>query len=342
MLCRSTFWGFLLFLAIALPWYLSMTAQYGSSFTHEFFYNDHYRRLIEAEHSGNDTWYFYPFSMISCMFPWSIYVIAAFAYLVRDFRRNPQPFGLFLLCWIGAVFLVFEPAHSKLVSYIFPLFPALALVTGNYIYDASSRNSKSSQVVSLLTFFIFLLLPVAVFIVSAKHPQYLSSKIPVYGFIVALCVLSFTLLFFIVRRTRLKAAYVVAVANLLTLAVIPFVRIDLEPYLSPRDICDYLLTHYKVDNTILCSKFFVRGVYYYTGKKVAVIDVPGKPFFSPHPIPFLNSDTKVRDFLRAQTVTYCILKKSSLEDIDRAIKGEFKSTLLIVLGNEYLVKIERS
>ena len=109
---------------------------------------------------------------------------------------------------------------------------------------------------------------------------------------------------------------------------------------SPKKTCEYLLKNYKIDNIILSSKFFVRGVKYYTDKEVAVIDMPGTPFFSAHPIPFLNTPDKVRDFLRRQKVTYCVLKKNSVRDIDRLILGEFESTVLKVIGNEYILKIE--
>ena len=120
----------------------------------------------------------------------------------------------------------------------------------------------------------------------------------------------------------------------------PLARHNIEPYLSPRESCEYLLKNYKVDNVILSSKFFARGVKYYTDKDVAVIDMPGTPFFSPHPIPFLNTQEKVRDFLRSQRITYAILKKNSVEDIANLVAGEFKYTVLKVIGNEHIVKIE--
>jgi hypothetical protein len=73
---------------------------------------------------------------------------------------------------------------------------------------------------------------------------------------------------------------------------------------------------------------------------VAVIDMPGTPFFSLHPVLFLNTPDKVRDFLRKQKLTYCVLKKSNVQDIDGLISGEFKSMVLKVIGNEYILKIE--
>jgi hypothetical protein len=94
-----------------------------------------------------------------------------------------------------------------------------------------------------------------------------------------------------------------------------------------------------VDNAILCSKFFVRGVKYYTDKDVAIINIGGKPFFSRHPLLALGSQEKVKEFLRMQGITYCILSKSSFKTI-KDIITKANVTLLKVVGNEYVVKID--
>ena len=85
----------------------------------------------------------------------------------------------------------------------------------------------------------------------------------------------------------------------------------------------------------------MRGVKYYTDRKTAVIDINGSGFFSPHPIPFLNSDKKVRDFLAQQPVTYCIVKKSNVRDLERIAQGQFHVNLLDEIGGKYLLKLEK-
>ena len=126
----------------------------------------------------------------------------------------------------------------------------------------------------------------------------------------------------------------------LFLFLIPFVKKDADPYLSSKEACDYLMKNHEVKNRILCSKFFSRGVRYYTNMNVAVMDYPGKNFFSPHPIPFYNNDTQIRDFLRSQIVTFAVLKKSAIEDIERITGKEMKFKVLKIVGNEYVLKIE--
>jgi len=347
LLDRCFIWGFLLFSLISLPWYILMFKLYGNAFIHEFFYNDHYRRIIEAEHRGNDTWFFYPFSMIGCIFPWSIFLVAALFSLPKYLKQKDNSFYVFLICLICVTFVVFQNAHSKLVSYIFPLFPALGLICGGYITDALARGEKNNRLFRLflsLSLLIIFLVPAALVIVSTwfksrLHP-YISSQSAINFMIFVFLALGIAMLYLFLRKKLLKSVYCLALFVPILIYLIPLVGNDIEPYLSPRESCRYLLDNYKIDNTILSSKFFVRGVKYYTDKEVAVIDVPGTQFFSPHPIPFLNSKDKVLDFLRGQKITYCVLKNNSVKDINRFAPGEFKYTVLKVIGNEYILKIE--
>lgn len=346
LLGRYFCWGLLIFGLISVPWYLLMFKLYGNTFIQEFFYNDHFRRIIQAEHISNDTWYFYPFSMIGCMFPWSFFLAAALFFLPRYLKQKENAFYVFLVCWIAVTFMIFQPAHSKLVSYIFPLFPALAIICAGFIADslvAEKRRRLFYLALSLSVFTVFLM-PVALIITSIWFRHYLSRYISSQGainlFVFSFLALGMVMLFLRLKGKLLKAIYCLGFFVPLMLYFVPLARDGIEPYLSPRESCEYLLKNYETNNTILSSKFFVRGIKYYTDKEVAVIDMPGTPFFSPHPIPFLNTQEKVREFLRRQKITYAILKKNSVEDIANLAGVEFKYTVLKVIGNEYIVKIE--
>jgi len=340
--CWAFLWGILIFSVIALPWYAFMIAKYGHSFTYEFFYNDHIRRILEAEHSSNDTWYFYPLTMVLCTFPWSLLTVASLIFLPQRFFKKDRSFHIFLGCWIVAVFLVFQFAHSKLVSYIFPMFPALALLTGDFVYEALSKNSRNRTLllVLLASSLVLLAIPLGLIIAWDRYSVYISSKLPVYATIAAFTVLGGMILYFIFKNKLLKGTYLLASVSAVFLVIAASISSDLEPYLSSKNACQYLSDIPGVNGTVLCSKFFTRGVKYYTGKEVAAVDINGAPFFSPHPIPFLDSEQKVRGFLRSQPITYCVVRKSAANDIERLLSNEFKSSILKIAGDEYILKVE--
>ncbi|MDD5155170.1 MAG: glycosyltransferase family 39 protein [Candidatus Omnitrophica bacterium] len=340
-LSRYFLWGIFIFALISCPWYVLMIKLYGTSFINEFFYNDHLRRIIEAEHLGNDTWYFYPFSIFVSVFPWSLYVLISLVYLVRrTYPKNTPAIYHFLASWICAVLVIFQPAHSKLISYILPLVPALAIACADFIYESSLLKKSSMTIVSALNAVILFLIPLALIFIYPRFKVYFPHAATIYIFSSALSILAISMLFFIIRKKFTAVTYLTAMVIPVFLSPVPFIRSDIEPYLSSRDACRYLLKNYTVSGPILCSKPFARGVRYYTDKEVAVMNTYGKNFFSVHPVPFLDTDEKVRIFLRVNPATYCVLRKSALEDIRRAANKNFRLDILKVIGSQYIVKIE--
>jgi len=280
--------------------------------------------------------------MVLCTFPWSLLTVGSLIFFPKRLLEKNRSFHIFLGCWIIAVLLIFQFAHSKLVSYIFPLFPALALLTGDFVYEALSGafRKRALQILLVASCLILLAIPVGLIVAWDKYSIYLSSKAPIYATVVSFAFLGILIPYLIFKHKLLKSTYLLALVPAVLLVISAFISRDIEPYLSSQNACRYLSDIPDLNGTVLCSKFFTRGVKYYTGKEIAAVDINGTPFFSPHPIPFLDSEQKLRGFLRAQPVTYCVVRKSAANDIERLMSNEFKSTILKITGDEYILKIE--
>jgi len=236
------------------------------------------------------------------------------------------------------VFLVFQSAHSKLTSYIFPLFPALALLIGDYLIDSvATLQNNSARIPFILTWCMLLLVPIALLVGFAIYPQYVTVKMPLYFFIFMFSCLLLLMLYLILRSRFLKIACLMALIIPLILFIVPFIKDDIEPYISSKAAGEYITKVSDGDSVILCSKAFVRGIRYYSDRKVAAL---GNNVFSPHPILFLNSDEKIIDFLGTQAITYCVVKKSDLKDLKRIVDQRLNLDILKTIGNEYVVKIQ--
>ncbi len=337
-------WGFFTFMIIALPWYMYILSRYGHGFIQEFFYNDHIRRFLIAEHSGNDTWYFYPAAIIGCLFPWSILMLCALAYLIKRLREGNNPFHLFLICWIAVVFLVFQASHSKLISYILPLVPAFPLIIADFIYSFIADTQKRRFVFApfLITAISFLIISVGLGIGTclfmSGFAEYVSLRAPLCTLSLLWFILAILLTILAIRHKYAQFAYLLACYMLAFFGVFPFAVKGIAPFVSSKDICAYLLKDYKDEGVILCAKPFVRGVRYYTDKPVAVY---GSNFFSPHPVPCVSTDEEVTEFLQKQPITFAVLTKSTMRNIVNLIENQkgLKCILLKTAGNEYLLKI---
>jgi 4-amino-4-deoxy-L-arabinose transferase-like glycosyltransferase len=336
--CLPVLWGVLAFSLIALPWYIEMFSKYNKVFFQEFFYNDHYRRMIEAEHKANDTWRFYPFATIGGMFPWSLFLVGSFVGFFKNSLYKKSPLLLFAACWITAAFLIFQPNHSKLVSYIFPLFPALALLAGDYAWERiNNKENRIFRRIFILTWYIFVLIVLALLAVVIFYKGLVSSKAPLYCFIIFIFGLLTAMFLFISRRDWLKASGVTAVFVPIIIFGMALLKTDVEPYISSRQAGEYLIKNSPPDAIILCSKPFVRGVKYYTDREVAAM---GNAFFSPHPIELLDSPAKIKSFLNRQNVTYADVKLSDFESIESLIGNDFYLVVARKIGDEYILLIK--
>jgi 4-amino-4-deoxy-L-arabinose transferase-like glycosyltransferase len=126
--------GILLFLLIVLPWHILVQSRNPEFFQFYFFDQQflRYSTLIAQRYRPN--WFFIPI-FITGFLPWVCFFPQA---IVSHFPKNWQQFKeknnyIFLLLWVGIIFIFFSFSHSKLIPYILPIFPALALLTGHYL-----------------------------------------------------------------------------------------------------------------------------------------------------------------------------------------------------------------
>lgn len=334
--------GVLLFLGLTLPWYGYMIAHYHQAFIHEFFYNDHWRRLLEAEHKGNDRWFFYPMTMIVGLFPWSLFLAAALVDLFKRLRSHVVVMDYLGLSWVLVVFVVFQVAHSKLASYILPLFPALALITGNFLGDCLSDIHQRKKVQNLLcaSFIILGILGIAAMAFQRAFVHHVSSLLPAYflsGSLIALAGIGMSLCF---KEHREPALYVLALTLCPLFLTAFMVHSDIEGYASSYEASAYIPRPSHV-MTVLTSKANARGIHYYTNQDVAVVDFSGKPFFSPHPIAILDSEDKVLKALGAQPVTFGVIRKGAYRALLKYCAPRFQVSLLKNIGYDYIIRIEK-
>ena len=334
--------GVLLCLSIALPWYIFTYVHYGQAFIEEYFYNDHWRRLLTAEHRGNDHWFFYPITMIAGLFPWSLFLVAAGVDLFKRLKSSVTSIDYLTLSWILAVLSVFQVAHSKLASYILPLFPALALMTGNFLGNALSHIQDRKKIQNLLiaSFALLAVLGVAVMAGQKIYHHYISSLMPMYflsASLIALAGVGITLVF----KERFQLAIYLLALTLCPIFLTAFmIRTDLEGLVSSHEASAYIPPRSLGAMTVLTSKANARGIRFYTGQDIAVVDYSGKPFFSPHPIAILNTSDKIRTIFEHQPITLGVIRKSAYKDILKNFADQYHVVLLRIIGYDYVVRIE--
>ena len=123
--------GTLLFLAIAAPWFVLVSAR-NPEFARFFFIHEHVERFLTQTHNRTgEWWYFVPWFVLGLM-PWFLVWLVTLPASLARAPRNANGFSWIRFCLVWAAFIIvfFSLSGSKLPSYILPMFPALALVIG--------------------------------------------------------------------------------------------------------------------------------------------------------------------------------------------------------------------
>ncbi|WP_246153143.1 glycosyltransferase family 39 protein [Oryzomonas rubra] len=133
--------GIALFLAVTVPWFVLVSLR-NPDFARFFFIHEHFERYFTKVHGRyQPPWFFLPV-LLATMFPWSVYAIRAITRAWRERRHKNGERHVFLLIWAGFIFLFFSASHSKLVPYILPIFPPLALLMGKMFSDLLDSDQQ--------------------------------------------------------------------------------------------------------------------------------------------------------------------------------------------------------
>jgi 4-amino-4-deoxy-L-arabinose transferase-like glycosyltransferase len=130
--------GLALFFVITAPWFVAVSLA-NPEFPRFFFIHEHFERFLTKAHGRYQPMYYFIPVLLAGMLPWTISLIDA---LARAWKREAgQRFHArrFLLLWAALVFVFFSISSSKLVSYILPMFPALALLIGARLAQTGAR-----------------------------------------------------------------------------------------------------------------------------------------------------------------------------------------------------------
>ncbi len=143
-------WGLPLFLAIAVPWHW-LAARRLADFPQFFFVHEHLARYLTPSANREEAWWFFGMVLVLGSAPWTLSVlrVMAFGWRPQAPRREFNP-ALFLWIWAWFVCIFFSLSESKLVPYILPALPALALLIASLPADALRRDVLMTAVLTVL------------------------------------------------------------------------------------------------------------------------------------------------------------------------------------------------
>jgi 4-amino-4-deoxy-L-arabinose transferase-like glycosyltransferase len=141
----------ILCLVIALPWYVLAYQANGPEFLNALLFHN-VTRFSDTVSGHKQPIYFYALVLPLGFLPWTAYLPAAIRQFMMQARQGHHRqvqsgnanylLPLYALVWIAFIFVFFTLSHTKLLTYILPLFPALALLTATGWVSDSEENAS--------------------------------------------------------------------------------------------------------------------------------------------------------------------------------------------------------
>jgi 4-amino-4-deoxy-L-arabinose transferase-like glycosyltransferase/membrane-associated phospholipid phosphatase len=149
-LLRPSYIG--LFLLISAPWFAVQFMVNGWEFFNAFIVKHHIKRYSDVISSHGGPFYYYFLVLLAGFFPWVAMLVPGIYRGLKD--RLDKASGLYLLSavWVLFVFIFFSISRTKLPNYIFPLFPAAAILSGLVMAEMieGARRSKAGVLTLLV------------------------------------------------------------------------------------------------------------------------------------------------------------------------------------------------
>ena len=275
------FSGLLIFFAVATPWFVIVSLR-NPEFFQFFFIHEHVERFLTKTHSRvGPPWYFVPI-LLTGMLPWTLLMFDACA---RAFRREAttgfQP-KRFLLTWILFVFVFFSASSSKLPSYILPIFPAAALLMGEYLTRIRPRLLAWHIVPALLLGSIALwLAPQATRLADVEVPLALyQAYVPWLIAAAAVATLGAAAALVLALKSHPLAAVITLGFGGLVCAQLVLTGHDhLSPAASTYHLVERIKPQLRADAPFYSISIYDQTLPYYTGRTLTLVEYTGELSF---------------------------------------------------------------
>lgn len=268
--------GVALFAAVTVPYFYAVCSVDPEYFDF-FFIREHFLRYTTTVHNRYEPmWFFVPI-VIMGMMPWTGWLPSIFARGSALRYRETRGAAGYLLLWCGVVLAFFSLSNSKLIPYVVPCLPPLAILIG--VEFARMIERKRWHVPSLVCSTLLNVIFAAALVIYAQKGKYIppSEAIPTASAaalsLVVGCVAAIAL-------SIKKRAYASAVAALFVTAALFFASLT-EIWITigrTRGLegVAAAITQDRPDATIAAWNDVVQGLSYYARARVMNVGGPGE------------------------------------------------------------------
>ncbi|MDO4178619.1 MAG: glycosyltransferase family 39 protein [Phascolarctobacterium sp.] len=316
--------GLLLYFLIAAPWYYAMYTVHGMEFIDTFLGFHNVTRFTTPEHANRVTFWYYIPVVILGLFPWTGLFVLSIRSSIGESRVDDMRNLIFLHIWWAFVFLFFTVCKTKLVSYILPMFPAMAMVIGWYIAWVESKTRYNKVLWSWIfgSGIMYLLLG-AGWIVGAKFLSEVSASLIILGIVTLILGAAVIIAIYYYKDVQLASFIHVATGIVTMVVAFTFVLPVLADRFSMKTIAAFYKQECYSHLPVHVDKFLRPGFMWYTR-------APGKEM--------LPKTDDFKNALQKEGWNYYVVRGLELRRFQKTNQLPESVTVLKEAGDIYLLQ----
>ena len=275
--------GFVVMIAIAMPWYVAMWVTHGNAYLQSFFVGDNFERFATDRFNDPRPWWFYVPVVAGGLLPWTPLALTWLGPITSFLRRRREihTIDLRLLMWAILPLLFYTVSVGKQPRYVLPVLPPLALLLASSIVErtqqwrgldgARSLPRRALPVVvgsvlsgAFLCVLGVLLLRATPLLINVQ-PLYTTIAASIVGALGALVILT------AVTRQWRMAPGVLAIAAAITLPAIQYGALSSGGDDTVQQMARLVTQHRRSQEHVGTYGVFVRNLVFYSGVKTTDI-----------------------------------------------------------------------
>lgn len=273
--------GIALFFVIAVPWFY-MVSRENPDFLHFFFIREHFLRYATKMHNRYEpVWFFLPMIPVGLM-PWTGFFFSLFSresILRAPSDKKMKDANIYLLSWFSVIFVFFSISSSKLIPYIVPCFPPLAVLIASDIDRMIARGKwhGGALLFSLISGGLFSAALITYTITGGRVDP--SQALP-FALAISAGLMSGPVIALLMtakgRPDHEKAVVVLCLSALVYIAAHYGVYDIMGKTRSTKSISEVIMKEKLPDETIAVYGEILQGIPFYTKQRVMLVENMGE------------------------------------------------------------------
>ena len=258
----------LIFFAVNAVWFVPVCMA-NNDFFWFFFIREHFLRYTTTIHERWQPFWFFGPVLLAGLVPWTGLLADVFRAIFGKCRLIGKNDGVLLGLWFLMPFVFFSMSSSKLVTYILPCLPPIAVLAGASLASMEGKDFRRFAVISTL-----ILVPLA--ITGIVWPRF-TDDVDVIAMVSPATMLAVSLLVFwgvslLLLKNIRGVALTLCVLGLVTMySASPAFKIDAE-LLSHKNTAEIIKTIDGIDDVVVFQKL-MQGMNYYLERRTVTADI---------------------------------------------------------------------